>query len=242
MRGRNMIARSMSLMATLLLVPVLWATQAVAADAHKLAYSEALERLQSAPGHILDEMSRIRSGDVAHFDFLQHAHIELLRDARAVRYPPSSLDQHRRDIVRDQADRVLQFATDLELTIADFLRGHALLNAALDSTVDIARTADASSNADTQAMLAELGNAASAYRNVASDENRAVLMQAFEAAARSQLRDQFKQELAVQRAVIDTNEDIVDQAMHEARAAQLTMAIARLDELFRVASPLLGNR
>ena len=237
-----MITRSMSLMATLLLVPVLWATQALAADVHKLAYAEALERLQSAPGHILDEMSRIRNGDVAHFDFLQHAHIELLRDARAVRYPPASLDQHRRDIVKDQADRVLQLGTELELAIADFLRGYALMNAALGSTIDIARTANTRSNPDTQAMLAELGNAASAYRGVASDENRAELMQAFEAVARSQLSDQFKQELAVQRTVIDANEDIVERSMHEAGAARLTMAIAQLDELFRGASPLLGNR
>lgn len=244
MRARNMIPNSMQLLAITMLLPILWVAQIAVAetDTHEAAYLQTLERLQVAPDAIREEVQRVHSGEVEHFDYLQHAHIELLRDARAVRFPPSSLNQRQRELIKDQADQVLQSSMELELTIADFLRGQALLNAALSSTVDLIRTAHSRSNAAVQGKLLTLSKAANDFRDMASEEALDALMQAFEAVANSQLKASVKQEIAVQKDIIIRNQELVERTMNDLAAANLDRAISRLIQLFDSASPLLGSR
>ena len=107
------------------------------AETHTAAYEDALARVSSGQGKLIAEMERINSGQVAHFDFLQFEHLEILRFASALRYPPTSLNESQRAAIREQADQLLLSAETLEWTIADFLRSQALLNSALSNTLDI---------------------------------------------------------------------------------------------------------
>lgn len=96
------------------------------AAAHQQAYQAALDAVMGGPDRIAGEMLRIRSGEVEHYDFLQYEHIELIRHARALAYPPDIPDREGRLRTVELADAVLQAANDLEWIIADFLRAHAL--------------------------------------------------------------------------------------------------------------------
>ena len=62
------------------------------AERHQQEYVAALDRVTAAPTRIAEEMQRIRSEKVAHYDFLQYEHIEMLRHARALSYPPANLE------------------------------------------------------------------------------------------------------------------------------------------------------
>ncbi|CAN0463478.1 unnamed protein product, partial [Discosporangium mesarthrocarpum] len=104
---------------------------------HETAYAEALHRVVTAQDLLLEEMRKIQSGEVAHYDFLQHAHIELLRDARGMRHSPASLPAVKRTALQEQAAQVLQLAGAMEWTLADFLRSHAQISGALASTIDL---------------------------------------------------------------------------------------------------------
>lgn len=226
------------------LVSILWGSQALAedTDSHAIAYAQALERLQTAPALLEQEMNRIRSAEVAHFDYLQYAHIELLRDARAVRFPPSSLEQLQRQALTDQADRVLRASTELELVISDFLRAQAALNGALSSTVDIIRSSDLHMDEGTQAKLADLSSAATEFRNNQNQETLATLRHAFTAAIDGRLPDSLKKELASQQTVIETSSEGIERATNTMRATDLNREIAQLAELYKGANTLLGSR
>ncbi|CAN0496447.1 unnamed protein product, partial [Discosporangium mesarthrocarpum] len=104
---------------------------------HETAYAEALHRVVTAQDLLLEEMRKIQSGEIAHYDFLQHAHIELLRDARGLRHSPASLPAVKRTALQEQAAQVLQLANAMEWTLADFLRSHAQISGALASTIDL---------------------------------------------------------------------------------------------------------
>lgn len=227
-----------------LLLAIVWTGQALAteADSHEKAYEEALARLQAAPQRLLSEMEKVRSGEVAHFDYLQYAHIELLRDSRAVRFPPASLDQYQREEVRDQAEQILQTATELELTIADFLRAQALINGALSSTIDIAKAAGQDVEPGVQLVLTRLDEAATAYRNEVDRDRYIALNRAFDAVAEVPLHGRYKKELAIQKEFLANNEQAVETAMQRVGAAGLEMAIAQLIQLYDEASPLLSSR
>ena len=217
-----------------LLASLLWSTQVAAGNtgAHETAYREALGRLQTAPALLAKEVNRLRSAEVLHFDYLQYAHIELLRDAKAVRYPPSSLESSQRESLTDLADEVLRVSAEMEFTLSDFLRGQAALNGALSSTVDIARSASLHADTETEARLVDLGRAATRFRNVQNEENRAALDQAFAALAERPLELQFRNELAAQLAVIDRNSDVAERAITRMNAHGLERAIGQLLDVY----------
>ncbi|MEX2366163.1 MAG: cytochrome c peroxidase, partial [Pseudohongiellaceae bacterium] len=106
------------------------ANQDSAADdtSHHEAYLTAIDETEAGASRILSEMQRINSGEVAHFDFLQFQHRELIRHARSLQYPPSSLDESLRDHLASKAQDLLSAVNQLEWVIADFLRAEAMIS------------------------------------------------------------------------------------------------------------------
>lgn len=98
-------------------------------DAHHLAYLNAVSVSISAPEKILAEMRRIQSGEIAHFDFLQYQHLELIRHVSALQYPPSTLTADTAKELQAAAQTLLTEVHQLEWTISDFLRAEAVTRA-----------------------------------------------------------------------------------------------------------------
>lgn len=96
------------------------------AVAHKREYEAAMDMVLDGPYRIREEMRRILQGDVAHYDFLQYEHIELIRHARALAHPPAALDEADRKDIAALAGDVVEATNELEWIIADFLRVRAL--------------------------------------------------------------------------------------------------------------------
>jgi hypothetical protein len=112
---------------------------AVLAEQHQEHYAAALNLLTAAPARIAEEMQRIRSDQVAHYDFLQYEHIEMMRHARALSFPPGNLEAEQREALLSQATEWQQSAADYELIISDFLRNHAVASSARANLQDLLR-------------------------------------------------------------------------------------------------------
>jgi len=212
---------------------LLGSAQAMAANgAHEVAYAAALQRLQVAPDRLLTEMRRIDAGEVAHFDFLQHEHIELLRDSKALAFPPTSLPQDKREALSTQAGAVLRLATDLEWTLADFLRGQAAVNAAVSSTADIVRQASNDAEPATRSALNTLGQKAIAFRQTGDDSTLQALFEAYDDVAGLSLHPQYLDELSAQKNLIRNNVAGIERGLTELRTTQLRPASKHLVELY----------
>lgn len=97
------------------------------ATQHIAAYHAAQAALLPAFARLQDALARVDAGAVAHFDFLQAEHLELIRHARALQHPPSALPAQSRQCLQDAAADVLQEVMLLELPIADYLQANAML-------------------------------------------------------------------------------------------------------------------
>ena len=95
-------------------------------ESHAEAYRSV--RASIAPLHqrLLAEMHRVNNGEVAHFDFIQFQHLELIRHARALMHPPSGLPAPERRALVEQATTLLEEVMSLEGHISDFLQAHAM--------------------------------------------------------------------------------------------------------------------
>ena len=122
---------------------------------HEDEYAAALEIASSAPARIEREMQRIRDGEVAHYDFLQYEHIEMLRHARALSIPPLGLEPERRANLLSQAEQLQLDAERLELTIADFLRAHAVASGAKANYQDLLRAFSSGADEKIRSALAK---------------------------------------------------------------------------------------
>lgn len=173
---------------------------------HHQAYLEALDTVVAADKRIAREMNRISTGTVAHFDFLQHEHIELLRHANALRHPPSSLSAANQSRVITDADALVVSAESLELVIADFLRAQALLTNAVSNTLDLVDTLP-SQNLSSQdlATLQQLKHAAKIFGTDNSLETRNIVYAAFDKAALIDTEPTWQSELSKQRQLISDN-------------------------------------
>jgi len=77
-------------------------------------------RLQNA-------LTDVDTGAVAHFDFVQFEHLELIRHTRALQHPPTALSAASRQCLQNGASQLLQEVMLLELPIADYLQAKAML-------------------------------------------------------------------------------------------------------------------
>jgi hypothetical protein len=173
---------------------------------HHQAYLDALDTVMEAETRIGGEMARISNGAVAHYDFLQHEHIELLRHANALRHPPIRMSASDRDIVIARADALLMAAESLELVIADFLRAEALLSSAVSNTLDLLSTQPSQrpTNAELN-HLRQLTHAAREFRTDNTSETREVLYAAFDKVASLDIEQTWQSALSVQRHLIRNN-------------------------------------
>ena len=142
---------------------------------HHEHYAAALKYVAAAPARIAEEMQRIRSGEVAHYDFLQYEHIEMLRHARALAYPPADLEVAQRNDLLSRAAQWQQSAAEHELIIADFLRSHAIAGSARANLLDLSRILSMGADENTRAQLARLEQQALTFHAQPGPETKQAL-------------------------------------------------------------------
>lgn len=209
-----------------LLSTYLFASQASAETGeHHQAYLDALNTVMVAQTRIEGEMTRISNGTVAHYDFLQHEHIELLRHARALRHPPNGISASERDSVIARADALLRAAESLELVIADYLRAEAQLSSAVSNTLDLLaiKSGQDFANADSNHLIV-LADAIKEFRRGNTTETRDILYAAFDRVASLDIDQAWQSALSVQRMQIRNN-------FSEAVTAPSKLAMTGITEL-----------
>ena len=105
-------------------------TDTLAADpayaiAHRNAYMAVIEEASEAYTKLTDAARRVLTGAVAHFDFVQFEHIELIRRARALQVPPAEYDAAAQQALIALANDLSDELAALEWVIADLLRAYA---------------------------------------------------------------------------------------------------------------------
>lgn len=98
-------------------------------NSHAEIYSQVLQQLPLAFEQLLLAMQAVESGEVAHFDFMQFQHLELIRYSRALLHPPASLPETERGQLLAEGRALHQAVINLEWPIADFLMAHSRLQA-----------------------------------------------------------------------------------------------------------------
>lgn len=94
---------------------------------HEQTYRTAAAALTSIFEKLLAEMQRLEANEVSHFDFVQAQHLELIRHARALQFPPSSWTDTEQSCLIEASDILLERVMELEWTIASFLQAQAML-------------------------------------------------------------------------------------------------------------------
>jgi len=103
------------------------AAEAPPATFHHASYRSAQDALAPAFTGLLQALEQVTTGAVAHFDFVQFQHLELIRHARALQHPPSDLAENSQQCLQAGAAQLLQQVMALELPIADYLQAQAML-------------------------------------------------------------------------------------------------------------------
>ncbi len=185
----------------------LFASQASAETRdHNQEYGDALDTVMVAEANLAEQMILISNGTVAHYDFLQHQHIELLRHARALRHPPLAMSASERDAVIARADTLLAAAKSLELVIADYLRAQAQMSSALSNTLDLIATRIAQTPASPDNIqLQVLADAANDIGRDNTAETREALYVAFDKVATLDFEQAWLREISMQGSLIRRN-------------------------------------
>lgn len=168
---------------------------AVLAQRHSEEYAQALNRAAAAPARIAEEMRRIRSGEVAHYDFLQFEHIEMLRYGRALGFPPASLEPDQRQTMLQQANQWQRSAQQYELIIADFLRNQAVASSAIANYQDLLRILSAGADEKTKLMLSQAEESVLAFYAQPNPETQRLLENSLAALSRTDLNPDRLKEL-----------------------------------------------
>lgn len=169
---------------------------------HKEEYAVALERVAAGPDRIEAEMQRIRSGQVAHYDFLQYEHIEMLRHARALSFPPASLEPGDREEMLTEAGHWQALAEDFELVIADFLRNQAVANSARANYLDLLRILSVEADEKDLNLLSNAEQSMLAFYRQPGIETRLTLENSTRALQLSNLNTQRLEELQIQLSLL----------------------------------------
>jgi len=165
---------------------------------HQQEYSAALTMVAAGPEHIAAEMQRIRSGEVAHYDFLQYEHIEMLRHARALSHPPANLEPKQREELLAKAQEWQHSAEEYELAIADFLRSQAALRSARANLQDLLRLMSVNADEKTLSLLARAEQQALAYYAQPDLTNRQEFEGVMDTLQKVKLNPQWLSELQLQ--------------------------------------------
>jgi len=174
------------------------------AQLHLDEYQVALIQTEEAPARITREMQRIRSGEVAHYDFLQYEHIEMLRHARALSFPPAGIEAREREAMLSQAAQWQQTAEEYEFVIADFLRGHAVASSAKANYQDLLRILSDQADEKTLSVMAQAEQSALTYYAQPDAKTQRELENATSALLNLGLNDERLVELQLQlRLMVD---------------------------------------
>ncbi len=150
---RRGVTLKAAVLGALLLSPFVQAQQG---GEHQRDYLAAIDKVAQAESRLLAEMQRIESGQVAHYDFLQFEHIEMIRHARALAWPPAGLEESARAQVATQAQQALDEALALEWVLADYLRAVAQVRSASANTLDLLANDAVSDSAAARQLKQEL--------------------------------------------------------------------------------------
>jgi len=204
---------------------------------HHVLYLDALTVVTESPARLGAEMERIATGQVAHFDFVQNEHIELLRHARALQHPPASLDPASRDEIMADASALETAAASLEWVIADFLRAQALLGSALANTQDLVNLlTDQSADSEQRQVLAQLAAATQAMESANTPQARATLEAAYEQALALDIDPTRKVELARQRELVRDNATLPKVALTRLAEVEIEALATSLREHYLAAT------
>jgi cytochrome c peroxidase len=165
---------------------------------HQQQYSAALASVAAGPERIAAEMQHIRSGQVAHYDFLQYEHIEMLRHARALSHPPASLEPEQRDNMLLKAQQWQQSAEDYELVIADFLRAQAVIHSARANLQDLLRLMSIDADEKTLSLVAQAERQALAFYARPDEATQRALENSIHTLQEVELNPQWLAELQLQ--------------------------------------------
>jgi cytochrome c peroxidase len=172
---------------------------------HLDEYAAARDRTAAAPERIKAEMQRISSGEVAHFDFLQFEHIEMMRHALALSFPPANISPQQRRTMLEEAAQWQQSAREYELQIADFLRSQAVIGSARANYQDILNQLSIDADERIQAMLARAERSALAFYTDPNSETLTRLEAATEALKTVEVDPRLINELALQVRLLGTH-------------------------------------
>lgn len=168
-------------------------------DDHHKDYLAALNIATQGEARIATAMQQVKSGQVAHYDFLQNEHIELLRHARALAWPPSDLTSASKDALRSEAQILLNSAEALEWIIADYLRAFAQVRSATANTLDITEQASQGASSDQKALLESLQVETLTFMASAYQVDHDALIQAYDTVLSSDISEQSHRELQFQK-------------------------------------------
>lgn len=187
---------------------------ATLAQKHAEEYAAALQLTRTAPQRIKNEIARIRSGEVAHYDFLQFEHFEMLRHARALSVPPANLDAEQRAQRLTLASQWQQTAQQYELVIADFLRAHAVALSAKMNYQDLLRAFSLDADEKTRSMLARAEQSLLDYYRQPGADTQAELEKATRTLQELDLNMRQLEELKLQEQMLvenltDTDKQVV---------------------------------
>ena len=204
-------------------------------DAHHEDYQAALNVVAQGESRIAQAMMQVQSGQVAHYDFLQNEHIELIRHSRALAWPPGSIDANKKDELRKNAIALLSSAESLEWVISDYLRAIAQVRSATSNTLDIAEQAEQQAtgalNADFESLqVATLIFMASAYK-----EEWTPLTQAFDKVLGADITAQTRRELEFQREKLVAFTPLLQVHMKALQDSDVDDRAARLQDLYEAA-------
>jgi hypothetical protein len=193
--------RSRHMLTGLLLVGIAFPSlvSAQANDAHHRDYVAALAQVSQSEAQILAAMKQVQSGQVAHYDFLQNEHIELIRHARALAWPPGNISQPDKDALRADAVALLSSAESLEWIIADFLRTVAQVRSATSNTLDIASQAAQGTSGTLSASLKALQVQTLMFMASGYNEGWEALAGAYDAVLTADISEKTNRELQFQR-------------------------------------------
>tara|TARA_R110001606_G_scaffold228857_3_gene376893 strand:+ start:371 stop:1090 length:720 start_codon:yes stop_codon:yes gene_type:complete len=168
-------------------------------DAHHNDYLAALNVVAQGESRIAQAIMQVQSGQVAHYDFLQNEHIELIRHARALAWPPGSIAASDKDALRKDAAALLDSAESLEWVIADYLRAVAQVRSATSNTLDIAQQAAQQAAGSLKENLNSLQVATMMFMASAYEGGWTDLTQAYDAVFESDISEQTRRELQFQQ-------------------------------------------
>lgn len=204
-------------------------------EAHHKDYLAALDRVAQGESRIAQAMMQVQSGQVAHYDFLQNEHIELIRHARALAWPPGSIESSNKDELREDATALLKSAESLEWVIADYLRAIAQVRSATSNTLDIAEQAGQQASDALKADLESLQVATLMFMASAYKEDWTTLTQAYDKVLGADITDQTRRELQFQREKLTLFTPQLQVHMTALQDSDVDLRAARLQALYEAA-------